>query len=93
MIELLEHISRTKSVAKAAQIMDMSVSKAWRILRGAQQETGFDLVQSTSGGASGGSSTVTERGFSLIEAFRNMEKGLNDSAAFLLEEFARRTGL
>ena len=84
--ELLEKISETGSIQAAAAKMELSYSKAWRILNQAEKEMGTVLITRISGGRSGGSSTLTEAGKAAVRDFRIMEKKLTDYAEKLLKE-------
>ena len=84
--ELLEKISETGSIQAAAAKMELSYSKAWRILNQAGKEMGTVLITRISGGRSGGSSTLTETGKAAVRDFRIMEKKLTDYAEKLLKE-------
>lgn len=82
--ELLERIRETGSIQAAAARMELSYTKAWKILNRAEKELGTNLITRVSGGRSGGSSTVTEAGEETIKAFREMEAKLNACAEELL---------
>ena len=82
--ELLEKIDETGSIQAAARQMNMSYTKAWKILNRAEKELGTNLITRVSGGRSGGSSTVTEAGEEAIQAFREMEAKLTAYAEELL---------
>ena len=69
--ELLQRIEATGSLSAAYKAMDMSASKAWKILRRAEADLGFALVSSTAGGKSGGGSSQSRRGIRQTEDFRN----------------------
>ena len=83
--ELLERIRETGSIQAAAARMELSYSKAWKILNRAEKELGTNLITRVSGGRSGGSSTVTEAGEEAVQAFREMEAKLAACADELLE--------
>ena len=82
--ELLERIRETGSIQAAAAGMEMSYSKAWKILKRAEQEMETELITRISGGRNGGSSTLTEAGERAVKAFREMEKKLADYADELM---------
>ena len=83
--ELLERIRETGSIQAAAARMELSYSKAWKILNRAEKELGTNLITRVSGGRSGGSSTMTEAGEEAVQAFREMEAKLAACADELLE--------
>ena len=71
--ELMERINETGSIQAAAARMEMSYTKAWRILKQAEAGMGVQLIARVTGGRNGGSSTLTEAGRRAVEAFREME--------------------
>lgn len=86
--ELLEHIRKTGSIQAAAAEMEMSYTKAWRILNRAEQEMGFGLITRISGGRNGGSSKLTEAGERAVADYRRMEAQLAGLADSLLKACA-----
>ena len=48
--ELLEKIRETGSIQAAAARMEMSYTKAWRILKRAEEEMGVNLISRVTGG-------------------------------------------
>ena len=82
--ELLERIRETGSIQAAAARMELSYSKAWKILNRAEQELGTNLITRVSGGRNGGSSTLTAAGEEAVRAFREMEAKLGAYADELL---------
>ena len=85
--ELLEHIRETGSIQAAAARMEMSYTKAWRILNRAEREMGMTLITRVSGGRNGGSSSLTEAGARAVRDFRAMEARLNETAGELLTAY------
>ncbi len=66
---LLHGIERQRSLRGAAQEMGMAYSKAWRILRDAEEELGFKLLDSTVGGKHGGGAVLTPEGTRFLAAY------------------------
>lgn len=81
LISLLELIGDSSSVMEAAEKMEVSYSKAWKIIRQAEENLGKKLVLRKSGGPGGGSAQVTQEGLALIKAFRKTERQVSDFAA------------
>ena len=48
-------------------------TKAWRILKRAEEEMGVNLITRVSGGKNGGSSTLTDEGEQAVRGFRGIE--------------------
>ena len=61
-VELLELCDKYGSLSKAYKEMGMSNSKAWKIIKRAQEDLGYELVHTTSGGSLGGGSQLTLEG-------------------------------
>ena len=53
----------------AAMSIGMAYSKAWTILKNAQQSLGFKLLDSTTGGKHGGGARLTPEGETLLDAY------------------------
>ena len=83
--ELLERIRETGSIQAAAARMELSHTKAWKILNRAEEELGTSLITRVSGGRNGGSSTLTPAGEEAVKDFREMERKLAAYADELLE--------
>lgn len=85
--ELLEGIRETGSIQAAAAGMEMSYSKAWKILNRAEREMGVNLIDRQSGGKKGGCSTLTEAGERAARDYREMEAKLSEAANDLLAAY------
>lgn len=85
--ELLEQIRETGSIQAAAAAMEMSYTKAWRILNRAEREMGVNLITRVSGGRNGGSSKLTDAGERAVGDFREMEARLREAANALLTAY------
>ena len=83
--ELLERIRDTGSIQAAAAEMEMSYTKAWKILNRAEREMGIPLITRVIGGRKGGSSSLTEAGERAVMEFRGMERELSKVANELLK--------
>ena len=55
---LLQKVQELHSLRAAAMSIGMAYSKAWTILKNAQQHLGFQLLYSTTGGKNGGGATL-----------------------------------
>lgn len=87
--ELLERIRDTGSIQAAAAQMEMSYTKAWKILNRAESAMGVPLITRVTGGRKGGSSTLTETGERAVADFRAMEARLMAAGNALLIEYER----
>ena len=78
--ELLELVRQTHSLRKATMQMGMAYSKAWRIIKTAERNLGFPLLQSTTGGRDGGGAELTEEAERFLCAFRRFERAVQGYA-------------
>lgn len=83
--ELLERVERTKSLRKATIEMSMAYSKAWKMIRIAEDNLGFKLLDSMTGGRGGGGAELTGEARCFLVAFRRFEEAVRGYAdeAFL----------
>ncbi|HPK64539.1 MAG TPA: LysR family transcriptional regulator [Sphaerochaeta sp.] len=79
-VRLLCHVRSGLSLNKAAQEMGMAYSKAWRIIKEAEKEFGFSLLESSIGGKDGGGSRLTRRGELILDAYLVIENQLLEIA-------------
>ena len=86
---LLEGVEEKRSLRAAAMAMEMAYSKAWRIIRRAEEAFGCKLLQSTTGGKNGGGAALTTEGAELIKAYRAYSAAVERCCA---EEFTRHFG-
>ena len=66
---LLTLVKTCHSLRAAAMEMGMAYSKAWTILKNAEEQLGFKLLLSTTGGKHGGGATLTPEGQALLSAY------------------------
>jgi len=84
---LLERVREHRSLRAAAASMEMAYSKAWRIIRTAEEVFGCKLLSSTIGGHHGGGAVLTAEAERLLAAYRAYESELK---AFAEEKFEER---
>lgn len=87
MAMLLALIDETKSVRAAGQRMQLSYSSCWNMIRRLEEQLGCPLIERTQGGATGGASTLTERGRVLLEKYTQYDKRIKDIAEDLFDEY------
>ena len=85
--ELLEKIQQAGSIQAASKEMEMSYTKAWKILNRAEKEMNRNLITRVNGGKNGGSSTLTEEGLQAVRDYREMEAKLSEEADELLRKY------
>lgn len=81
-VELCERVERLGSLNKAAADMGMAYSKAWRIIK--QAEEGLDVALFLRQGARG--SCLTDEARALIELYRRVERETKACANRVLRE-------
>lgn len=83
---LLHLIDEHGSIQAACAVMEMSYSKAWKIIKRADQTLGFPLLDSKNGGRDGGKSALTEQGRKFLACYDRMDAQLGEAAKRLLQE-------
>ncbi len=86
--DLFLNIDSEKSVKAACEKMDLSYSKAWKMIRNVEKALGQPAVTRTHGGTEGGSAQLTDAGRMLLEKYiRFEEKGRQALRKAFEEEF------
>lgn len=85
--QFLSLIDHTGSMRTGCRQMHMSYSKGWKILKSAEQQLGFPLLVTQSGGADGGSSQLTPKGKDYLDRFLKMEKELTEETQRLYRKY------
>lgn len=75
-IRLLEAIRETGSINAAAQRMGVQFRTAWQKIHDMEDALGVKLVESQTGGAGGGGTTLTPEAETLIERFHQLVEGV-----------------
>lgn len=70
---LLEIVEEEHSLRKAALSMNMAYSKAWKIVKNAEEELGFELLSTKIGGKEGGGAVLTDKAKKIVSDYRNYE--------------------
>ncbi len=71
--DLLEAIQRTGSISAAGRELKMSYRRAWLLVDTMNRCFKQPLVETATGGASGGGAHVTDLGKEILQRFRGME--------------------
>ena len=82
--ELLKRVQEHHSLRAAALSMEMAYSKAWRIIRTAEDGFGCKLLSSTIGGRHGGGAVLTPEGERILSAYERFAADIN---AYSQEQF------
>ena len=86
---LLEAVRENRSLRAAAGSMGMAYSKAWRIVRTAEEALDCKLLSSTIGGRHGGGAALTAEAEALLAAYRALRKEVDAYAHERFEELFR----
>lgn len=68
-VELMQLVRQYGSLAAACQKMNMAYSKAWKIVKRAEADLGFTLMQGVRGGEHGGSTILTAEGEEILSRY------------------------
>ncbi len=77
--ELLACVRRSRSLRKAAEMTGIPYSKAWKMIRGAEQGFGFPLLYCEQGGADGGGSKLSPEAVEVMDGYNRVVKAVTDS--------------
>lgn len=83
---LLEEVREKHSLRAAAGSMGMAYSKAWRIVRTAEEAFGCKLLSSTIGGRHGGGAALTAEAEALLAAYQALREEVSAYARQRFEE-------
>ena len=78
--QLLHLCDEYGSLSKACEVMGMSHSKAWKILKRAEEDLDMKLLERVSGGSNGGGSVLSEEGKTLLKKYDEFQKRMKDFA-------------
>ena len=78
--ELMRHVEETGSLSEACRCMGMAYSKGWRIMKHAEEDLGFILMEGSRGGSRGGRTMLTEKGKDFLHRYEMFMAELNQSA-------------
>lgn len=84
--QLLKAVEKHRSLRAAAASMSMAYSKAWSIIRAAEQGFGCKLLVSTIGGSGGGGATLTDEARQIMAAYDEYCRKLDEYSGALFRE-------
>jgi molybdate transport system regulatory protein len=76
--ELLEAVAQTGSLAQAAEQLDVPYRTAWYKIKEIEDRLGIKLLDTQTGGSTGGGSTLTPAGRDLLARFRRVTAGVHE---------------
>lgn len=86
--QLLERISETGTLRRAAASIGMSYRKAWLLVEEMQAAFNRAVVIAETGGTGGGGMQLTELGTTLLKTYRRIEAGATQASALELQSLA-----
>lgn len=86
LFELLHLVDRNSSLHKACEDMGMAYTKGWKLVKTAEYQFGFPLLECRIGGNFGGGSTLTEKCRLLLKDYENL---YSEITGYALEAFGR----
>ena len=78
--QLLHRVEEYHSIRQATLSMGMAYSKAWAIIRRAERELGFPLLDTVTGGKEGGGASLTAEGKAFLNKYDRFCALVNDHA-------------
>ena len=85
--QLLELIGVTGSVNTACQAMQMSYTKAWKMINRIEKKLGYRVMERVAGGREGGGSQLTEEGERLLRAYQKMRAEVQAAAEISFQKY------
>jgi len=82
---LLRGVEKAGSLSLAARDMEMSYSKAHKLVKTLEEELGLPVLASSRGGSSRGGSALTPAGRKFLERFERLDAAIKKQAEKLLE--------
>lgn len=79
-VKILEAIERHGSINAAAKSLKMSYRAVWGRIKATEERLGKELIVRTTGGVSGGGSSLTPYARELIEEFKSFRRLVLDEA-------------
>jgi molybdate transport repressor ModE-like protein len=86
-VRLLALVIETGSLHQAAKQMGMAYSKAWRIVKDAEDHFGFKLLERRIGGPDGGGSVLTAEAQRLVAGFGALQAEADANLRRLFEKY------
>lgn len=87
--DLLDCIAQSGSISAAAKRMNMSYSRAWQLVDAMNCEFRTPLVETATGGKSGGGAAITPLGREALALYLELQKQLHAQAAPFRGAFER----
>lgn len=86
-ISLMLLIKEGHSIRSASQAMNMAYSKAWHLIRAAEEDLGFALIIKKKGGSTRAGSVLTPEGEWILTQFEKFETAVHNCVDQLFQEY------
>ena len=86
-LSFIETVDKCGSIAEAAKLMGYSYRKAWGMVQKTNRAAGKTIIETTTGGAAGGSAHLTKEGRELVTKFKNYLQEAETFAEKLWNDF------
>lgn len=73
MASLMLGVEQTGSLSAACKQMGMAYSKAWKLIKQAEEDLGISLMEGSRGGSHGGRTVLTQEGSKLLHTYLEFE--------------------
>lgn len=89
-LQILRLTQQYESLNAAAKKMNLSYSKAFKMIKGAEESLGFRLLDRKIGGTNGGGSTLTQECIEFLEYVDAFNNELNEISCELFEKYFKK---
>lgn len=84
---ILHLVRETGTLSEAYKIMNISSSKAWKILKRSEADLDIKLIETETGGSGGGKSKLTPEGEELLNRYEKFVEELDKTADLLFQKY------
>lgn len=88
---LMELVEEHHSLSAACKEMGMAYSKAWKIVKAAEEDLGFALMEGSSGGQHGGRTVLTEKGGEFLRTYQAFEAEAQIQVDQLFQKYYKKS--
>ena len=85
--QLLQKVEELGSLRQAALALDMSYTKAWRLIGNLESALGIPVLDKRIGGPDGGSSRLTPEAKALMARYARMEQEIEAAADAIFKKY------
>jgi molybdate transport system regulatory protein len=85
-LDLLQLTRKHESLRAAAREMNLSYTKANKMIKGSEDALGFKILDRKIGGIGGGGSSLTKEAIEFLETYINFEKEINKKSSQIFEK-------